>query len=139
LFPVLPCDEPGGGKPAADMLADGRATEDGGAESVLSGPGCEGRAGRAQKLYCELAQTVCDRLRKSAEAGDEDAGRWLEQFLALGEQLGVHLTPRQASAAADLADAILRDAIESRRAPSATYRLQYNRNFTFRDATRWRP
>src|SRR5262249_13663627 len=108
--------------------------DDGGPEAALPGPGCERGAGRVRELYCELAQTACAELRARAEDGDEDAGRWLERFLALGEQLGVRVTLRQAGAAAALADAVLKDALALRRIPSATYRLQFNRNFTFRDA-----
>src|SRR5262249_12863801 len=131
---VVPCDEPGDGKPPADMPPDVRAKDDGGPGAALSGPGCERGAGRAQELYCELAQTACTELRTRAEDGDEEAGRWLERFLALGEQLGIRVSLRQAGAAADLADAVLKDALELRHVPAATYRLQFNRDFTFRDA-----
>src|SRR5262245_36579638 len=131
---VVPGDEPGDGKPAAAMLPDVGAKDDGGPGPVLSGPGCERGAGRAQELYCKLAQTACAELRTRAEGGDEDAGRWLERFLALGEELGIRVTLRQAGAAADRADAVLQDALEARHVPAAIYRLQFNRNFTFRDA-----
>ena len=131
---VVPCNERGDGKPAADIRPDVRAKGDGGLGAALSGSGCEWGAGRAQELYCELAQTAYTELRTKAESGDEDAGRWLERFLALGEQLGVRVTLRQHGAAADLADAVLKDALELRRVPSATYRLQFNRDFTFDEA-----
>src|SRR5262245_9903237 len=131
---VVPGDEPGDGRPAADVLPDVRAKDDGGPEAALPGPGCERGAGRVQELYWELAQTAGAELRARAEAGDEDAGRWLERFLALGEQLGIRVTLRQPGAAAALADAVLKDALALRRIPSATYRLQFNRNLTFRDA-----
>ena len=134
LYLIVPSDEPGDGKPPADMLPDVRAKVDGVSGVVSSGPGCEWGVSRAQELYCELAQTACTELRTRTEDGDVDAGRWLERFLALGELLGIRVTLRQAGAAADLADAIHKEALESRRVPSAAYRLQFNRNFTFRDA-----
>jgi (1->4)-alpha-D-glucan 1-alpha-D-glucosylmutase len=102
--------------------------------TIPPGPACQESPGRAQELYWELAQTVCTELQKRAVDGDENAGHWLERFLALGEQLGVRVTLAQAGAAADTARAILEDALECRRVPSATYRLQFNRHFTFRDA-----
>jgi hypothetical protein len=129
-----PCDEPGDGKPATDLLPKVSAKDDAGPGTAMSTPSCEWGAGRAQELYCELAQTACTELRTRAGDGDEEARRWLERFFALGEQLGIRVTVRQASAAADLADAVFKDALELRRVPSATYRLQFNRNFTFRDA-----
>jgi hypothetical protein len=131
---IVPCDEPGEGKPAADRLPDLRAKDDGGPGAVLSDPGSEWDAGRAQELFCELATTACTELRTRAENGDEAAGRWLERILALGEQLGIRVALRPAGAAADLAAAVFRDALEVRRVPSATHRLQFNRNFTFQDA-----
>jgi (1->4)-alpha-D-glucan 1-alpha-D-glucosylmutase len=147
---VVPGDEPGEGKSAADSLpSEGdkvtgwqgdKVTEEAGGASVTLSPchpvtlSSEGGAGRAQEIYRELAQAACTDLRKRAEGGDRDAGRWLERFLALGEQLGIRVTPRQASAAADFANAVLREAAGLRDVPCATYRLQFNRNFTFRDA-----
>jgi (1->4)-alpha-D-glucan 1-alpha-D-glucosylmutase len=134
LCSIVPCDGPGDGQLATNKLPDVRAQDDGSPGAVLSGPGCERDASRAQELYCELAKTACTELRARAEDGDEAAGRWLERFLALGQQLGIHVTLRPAGAAADLADAVLKEALEVRRVPSATYRLQFNRNFTFHDA-----
>jgi (1->4)-alpha-D-glucan 1-alpha-D-glucosylmutase len=131
---VVPGDELGDGKPAADLLPDVHVKGDRDPGDALSGLGCEEGAGRAQELYCELAQSACTQLRKRAEGGDQDAGQWLERFLALGEQLGIRVSPRQAGAAADFADAVLDEAAQLRAAPSATYRLQFNRHFTFHDA-----
>src|SRR5262245_19019228 len=100
---------------------------------VVPGDEPEG-AGRVQALYCEMAHTAWAELRRRAECGDNAAGRWLERFLALGEQLGVRVTHRQAGAAAAFAAAVHKDALDLRGVPSATYRLQFNRNFTFHDA-----
>src|SRR5262245_10930755 len=100
---------------------------------VVPGDEPEG-AGRVQELYCELEQTAWAERRRRAEGGDKAAGRWLERFLALGEQLGVRVSQRQAGAAAAFAEAVHKDALELRGVPAATYRLQFNRNFTFHDA-----
>jgi (1->4)-alpha-D-glucan 1-alpha-D-glucosylmutase len=130
---VVAGDDPGDGKPAADLLPEARVKE-GGPGAALAGPGGAESAGRARELYCELAQAACTELRKRAAEGDEEARRWLERFLALGEQLGVRVTVRQAGAAADCAAVVLQEALAWRRIPAATYRLQFNRNFTFRAA-----
>jgi (1->4)-alpha-D-glucan 1-alpha-D-glucosylmutase len=75
-------------------------------------------------------------LRRRAESGEENVRRWLERFLSLGEQLGVPVNdldsdrPAPAAPAAELVEA----ALTARRIPAATYRMQFNREFTFRDA-----
>src|SRR5262245_39568707 len=52
----------------------------------------EGASGAAQELYCELIRAAYAELQGRAEKGEERAQRWLERFLALGEQLGVCVT-----------------------------------------------
>jgi (1->4)-alpha-D-glucan 1-alpha-D-glucosylmutase len=83
-----------------------------------------------------LLQAVCPDLHKRADAGEEAAQRMLARFLALGEQLGIRVTaPDKAEAdATTAADPLLPNRLAQRRIPSAAYRLQFNRGFTFRKA-----
>jgi (1->4)-alpha-D-glucan 1-alpha-D-glucosylmutase len=131
---VAPSDEPDDDKPTANISCDVRPNDDRSSGLALSVQGCRRGVDRAQELFCELAQTICTELRIRAEGGDADAGRWLEQIVALGEELGVGVTLHDRGAAAHLAEAVLQDALACRRIPSSTYRLQFNHNFTFRDA-----
>jgi (1->4)-alpha-D-glucan 1-alpha-D-glucosylmutase len=88
--------------------------------------------------YTELLREARAELQRRAEAGDESVRRWLDRFLSLGEQLGVRAPrPRTDSAEEgepDTLTALVRDGFSQRRTPSATYRLQLNRGFTFSDA-----
>jgi (1->4)-alpha-D-glucan 1-alpha-D-glucosylmutase len=98
----------------------------------------EGSPAPAKALYRQLMQTAYPELRRRADGGEEDARYWLARFLDLGALLGVPETAdKQAGISSDLAEkagAVLREAMARRRIPSATYRLQLNRGFTFRDA-----
>jgi len=93
---------------------------------------------KAHELYRELIQTGYSELRRRAEGGEESARRWLARFLDLGGLLGVRVTATgEACTGPDLAGvaALLQESFARRRVPSASYRLQLNRDFTFRDAS----
>jgi (1->4)-alpha-D-glucan 1-alpha-D-glucosylmutase len=96
----------------------------------------EASAAAIQDLYGELVQAFYAELRNKSAAGDENAHRLLARITALGEQLAVRFTTSdQAEAdAAKAADALICQSLTRRRVPSATYRLQFNQGFTFRDA-----
>jgi (1->4)-alpha-D-glucan 1-alpha-D-glucosylmutase len=122
-----------------DEMASGATASSPAGNEGAHGPSpalhCEGQVGPAQELYCELVQTAYAELRRRAERGEEGAGHWLTRFLALGEQLGVRVTPRDKEGARGLdAAAALQEGLARRRVPVATYRLQFNRDFTFRHA-----
>ncbi len=89
-------------------------------------------------LYSELMEAAYPELRRRAEAGEEGAQHWLQRFLALGERLGVRPPGRGEAGAQCAADgtvaALVAECLARRRVPSATYRLQFNRDFTFADA-----
>src|SRR5262249_6617784 len=91
---------------------------------------------QAQHLYRELMGSAYTELRRRAEAGEENVRRWLERFLSLGEQLGVPVDDLDGGRHAPAAPAaeLVEAALTARRIPAATYRLQFNREFTFRDA-----
>jgi (1->4)-alpha-D-glucan 1-alpha-D-glucosylmutase len=77
-------------------------------------------------------------LRRRAEAGEEGARHWLQRFIALGERLGA-VPPERGEegaegAAAGTVAALVAECLARRRLPSATYRLQFNKGFTFADA-----
>jgi (1->4)-alpha-D-glucan 1-alpha-D-glucosylmutase len=128
-----------GDDPAEETTSDGAPDTSRSLEGIpgpLRSLVCPGAAGPAQDAYCDLMQAVYPELQARAAAGEEHARRVLQQFLALGAQLGIAMTaPVQAgAAAAKAADTLIRQSLARRRVPSATYRLQFNRGFTFRDA-----
>ncbi|HEY7313876.1 MAG TPA: malto-oligosyltrehalose synthase, partial [Gemmataceae bacterium] len=81
---------------------------------------------------------ILPELSSGAHAGDDDLRRWIERFRSLAEQFGVALPPSKEEAAGLVVEPLVRDLVEEsftrRRVPSATYRLQFNSGFTFRDA-----
>jgi (1->4)-alpha-D-glucan 1-alpha-D-glucosylmutase len=102
-----------------------------------TGSASEATAETAQDLYRELIQAVYPELKRRADGGEEHARHLLTRFAALGVRLGVGVEAPGSTAAepADTADALLQHCLARRRVPSATYRLQFNRTFTFRDAS----
>jgi glycosidase len=75
-------------------------------------------------------------LQRRADGGEEQARGLLARLLGVGEQLGIRF-PDGNSVAGDLttaAESLLRQSFARRRVPRVTYRLQFNRGFTFRDA-----
>jgi (1->4)-alpha-D-glucan 1-alpha-D-glucosylmutase len=111
---------------------DDQAGSDADAVQEIRGDG----AGITQELYEELVGVVYPELRCKAEAGDDSARQALARLRALGERLGFAvIAPADAQAdSAELADVLVRECLGRRRVPSTTYRLQFNRGFTFRDA-----
>jgi (1->4)-alpha-D-glucan 1-alpha-D-glucosylmutase len=91
-----------------------------------------------QNTCFEVFHTTLPELEERAAEGDEAAGTWVTQFLALAETLNLHteeLKKKLGSAARrpSVANAVA-DVLAERRLPRATYRLQLNKHFTFRDA-----
>jgi (1->4)-alpha-D-glucan 1-alpha-D-glucosylmutase len=95
-------------------------------------------AAGARAVYRTLMKTAIPEIRKRAEAGDEDAGLWLGQFMALGERLGVRRAdPELHRARRAESGALVRridNLLARRRIPSAAYRIQFSPAFTFHDA-----
>src|SRR5262249_34910569 len=91
-----------------------------------------------QNVWCEMARTVFPDVLRRFEGGDRSVQDWLETFLQLGEKLGVRVAELQqqwteAKAVPTTAD-LVHEIFAQRRVPRATYRLQFNRHFTFLDA-----
>ncbi|HEY7329710.1 MAG TPA: malto-oligosyltrehalose synthase [Gemmataceae bacterium] len=91
-----------------------------------------------EDLCRELLHEVFPELLKQAGEGVDGARRCLERFTRLGEQLGISMPQSDAAAAvpvdAELITELIANIFAKRRVPSATYRLQFNASFTFRDA-----
>ncbi|MCA1724657.1 MAG: malto-oligosyltrehalose synthase, partial [Thermomicrobia bacterium] len=90
----------------------------------------------AQNVYYNLLQTRYREVYRQARRGDEQAQAWVTEFIALGEGLGMEVgeaTLEEIRALPSVAT-IAQEALERARIPRATYRLQFNRNFTFADA-----
>ncbi len=95
----------------------------------------------AQNTYYTVLNTAYLEQYAHARRGDETAQAWVGQFLRLGERLNmdvreeklaqIRTTPSMTTA--------LTDALASARVPRATYRLQFNKTFTFADALRLVP
>jgi (1->4)-alpha-D-glucan 1-alpha-D-glucosylmutase len=95
-----------------------------------------GAGGTAQALFDELVGELLPELQTRAERGEAGARRALARLAVLGERLGVNVPapPGVGADAATEAGVLVREAFARRRVPAATYRLQFNRGFTFRDA-----
>jgi hypothetical protein len=50
---------------------------------------------QVQNAYYQLSKTLLPARRREAEAGFEDARRWIERFLGLGEKLSLKVTDGQ--------------------------------------------
>lgn len=93
-------------------------------------------ARKLQEIYRELMETLRE-LGKRAEAGEEEARCWLERFMNLGEQLGNPMLETDEEAAQPGSEQVIPGLslkVSPESVPSATYRLQFNAGFTFRDA-----
>ena len=89
------------------------------------------------RLYCELIRAAYPELQERAAAGEANALRWLERFIELGARLGVRVTARtdeKGTVPAGAAAELVQEVLARPRIPAATYRLQFNQGFTFRDA-----
>jgi (1->4)-alpha-D-glucan 1-alpha-D-glucosylmutase len=89
--------------------------------------------GATQELYRELLQAASPEWQRRAEAGEGPAKALLGRLLALGEALGVR-SEASSPDAAGAAEALVKEGFAQRSVPTATYRLQFNRDFTFHDA-----
>jgi (1->4)-alpha-D-glucan 1-alpha-D-glucosylmutase len=90
----------------------------------------------AQNVYYDLLQERYREFYRQARRGDEQAQEWVTHFVALGEGLGMEVgenTLEEIRALPSVAT-VAQEALERARIPRATYRLQFNRHFTFRDA-----
>ena len=87
----------------------------------------------AQNVYYDLLQTRYREFYRQARRGDEHAQTWVMHFIALGEGLDMEVgeTTLEEIRALPSVATVAREALERARIPRATYRLQFNRNFTF--------
>jgi (1->4)-alpha-D-glucan 1-alpha-D-glucosylmutase len=121
---------------SADVTLDRQA----GTSSTEVSPSLPSEAtlSRAQELYWELIQTAYPEFQSRAEREGDNARHWLARFLDLGTLLGVPVTSLARACSepdlASMAAALLQESRARRRIPLATYRLQFNRAFTFHDA-----
>ncbi len=93
---------------------------------------------RPQNLFYELKQTIFPNVLNRFEEGDRSVESWLKRFISLGWKLGVRVVDLQhrineALAMPTAAD-VVREVLAHRRLPRATYRFQFNSDFTFRHA-----
>jgi (1->4)-alpha-D-glucan 1-alpha-D-glucosylmutase len=131
-------------RPDDDPTAGGNLA---GVADLLRGAG----TASVEQLFGELTEVLLPELCRRAEGGEEQARSALGRLIALSERLGICLpTAEQAaipeacseqarstlreSPASVAAAALVRQSFARRRVPLATYRLQFNRGFTFRDA-----
>jgi (1->4)-alpha-D-glucan 1-alpha-D-glucosylmutase len=92
---------------------------------------------KLHEIYGELIKTLSE-LGQRAGADAENVPGWLECFLRLGEQLGIPVLEADVEAAPACSNEVISRLVDEsftrKRVPAATYRLQLNAGFTFRDA-----
>ncbi len=94
---------------------------------------------RCQNFFIDVMNSACPAFRVRAEDGEEDALLWFQEFVALGDKLGIDVSAlkKKNQAAPDgprTVKGAVRDLLAVRLVPTATYRLQFHKGFTFRDA-----
>lgn len=91
---------------------------------------------KVQNGYFEMMWAAPDGLRREVLKSNTDARAWLDHFASLGERLGVRVAEMKDNLIrmAPNVAAVAEEVAALRRVPLATYRLQLNRDFTFRDA-----
>jgi len=92
-----------------------------------------------QNVYFELMKTQWPQALQQFQAGDAEAGEWLDVFVALGDKLKICVEDLKKkldeAKSTPSVVALVRECFAERCVPRATYRLQFNRHFTFRDAS----
>jgi (1->4)-alpha-D-glucan 1-alpha-D-glucosylmutase len=90
-----------------------------------------------QNVYFHLMHTAFPDFLRQMEEGDGNALPWLEQFVLLGDTLGIQVTDLKKKVAEaktiPSVPAVIEEVFHKRRVPNATYRLQFTPSFTFRD------
>jgi (1->4)-alpha-D-glucan 1-alpha-D-glucosylmutase len=90
---------------------------------------------QAQNIYFELMETTRPRFQARAILGEPAAQAWLDQFVVLGDKMGVQVAEiKKMVVEVSTLEAIVQELLAQRRVPRATYRLQFHPGFTFRDA-----
>ncbi len=93
---------------------------------------------RPQNAYVGVMQAACPGFLARAAEGDDQARTWLTHFIALGEKLGVQVAELRQQVVrvneTPTVQEMVRQIFVRRRTPLTTYRLQFNRAFTFADA-----
>jgi (1->4)-alpha-D-glucan 1-alpha-D-glucosylmutase len=91
-----------------------------------------------QNVYFHLMSTAFPDFVRQLEEGDANALPWLEQFVQLGDTLGIQVADLKKKIAEartiPSVPAVVEEIFATRRLPVATYRLQLNKTFTFNDA-----
>jgi (1->4)-alpha-D-glucan 1-alpha-D-glucosylmutase len=89
---------------------------------------------KIQNAYYEMITTIYPEIQESADEGEEDALSWTDHFMTLGDKLGIRITEMQDFSTAPTVASVTREVIEQSRIPLATYRFQFNPDFTFAHA-----
>ncbi len=92
-----------------------------------------------QNVYFELLKTLWPELLQQYQGGEANSEEWLDVFVALGDKLRVctddlKKTLHEVKSTPSVRT-LVRECFARRCVPRATYRLQFNCRFTFRDAT----
>ena len=91
-----------------------------------------------QNVYFDGARVACSTQMAEQAASDPVAAKWVDEFLSLGEKLGIVVEAEKKKADERRARpgiaSLVAELIDSRHVPDATYRLQLNRGFTFEAA-----
>jgi (1->4)-alpha-D-glucan 1-alpha-D-glucosylmutase len=94
---------------------------------------------KPQNVYFELVQSVFDTQAQQSADGSEAARVWVEQFIELGEKLGVDVDGLKKKLTElkrrPSVPHLVAELSRGRRVPLATYRLQINHTFPFAQVT----
>ena len=86
---------------------------------------------KIQNIYYKIASTIYVEMQERADDSDDDARAWAEQFIALGNKLGVRVTQMQDFSSTVTVASVTNDVLSQTRIPRATYRFQFSPSFTF--------
>jgi (1->4)-alpha-D-glucan 1-alpha-D-glucosylmutase len=89
---------------------------------------------KIQNTYYEIIRAVYTDMQERADEGEEDAIAWTEQFITLGDKLGLRVTEMHDFSTTPTVASITKEILEQSRVPLATYRFQLNPDFTFSHA-----
>jgi (1->4)-alpha-D-glucan 1-alpha-D-glucosylmutase len=90
---------------------------------------------KIQNLYYRMANTNYVEMQERADDGDEDARNWANQFITLGDKLGIRMTEMQDFSKTPTVASITNEILTQSRIPRVTYRFQFNPSFTFDHAS----
>ncbi len=89
---------------------------------------------KIQNAYYEIVTSFYVEMQERADDGEEYARTWTEQFITLGEKLGIRVTEMQHISTAATVASITQEVLSQIHTSHGTYRIQFSPDFTFHHA-----